>query len=50
MDKLVAVLVTIIGLIYTLGALDLYAVPYGDTIIGLAILIIGVPALIKAYK
>jgi len=50
MNKLVTVLVTLIGLIYTLGALDIYAVPYGDVIIGIAILIIGVPALIKAFQ
>jgi|TARA_B100001971_G_C17707209_1_gene294652 uncharacterized membrane protein len=50
MNKIVAILVTLIGLIYTLGALDLYAVPQGDAIIGIAILIIGVPALIKAFK
>ncbi len=50
MDKLTSILVTIIGLIYALGALNLYDVPYGDAIIGIAILIIGVPALIKAFK
>ena len=50
MNKLVSILVTIIGLIYTLSALDLYSVPYMDVIIGIAILVIGVPALIKAYK
>jgi len=50
MNKLVSILVTIIGIIYTLSALDLYTVPYGDAIIGLAILVIGVPALIKAFK
>ncbi len=50
MEKLTAILVTIIGLIYALGALNLYAVPYGEAIIGIAILVIGVPALIKAFK
>ena len=42
MNKIIAWLVTIIGLIYTLGALNIYAVPYGDTIIGLAILVMGI--------
>ncbi len=50
MNKLDSILVTLIGLIYTLGALDLYAVPYGEAIMGIAILIIGVPPLIKAFK
>lgn len=50
MDKLTSILVTIIGLIYALGAFNIYAVPYGDGIIGIAILVIGVPALIKAFK
>ena len=50
MEKLTAILVTIIGLIYALGALNIYALPYGDAIIGIAILIIGIPALIKAFK
>ena len=50
MNKLTSILVTIIGLIYALGAFDLYTVPYGDGIIGIAILIIGVPPLIKAFK
>tara|TARA_Y100000310_G_C20668105_1_gene808745 strand:- start:2451 stop:2603 length:153 start_codon:yes stop_codon:yes gene_type:complete len=50
MDKLTSILVTIIGLIYTLGALNLYAVPYGDAIIGIAVLVIGVPALLKSFK
>ena len=50
MNKLISVLVTLIGLIYTLGALNIYAVPYGDAIIGIAILVIGVPALLKAFK
>ena len=50
MEKLTAILVTIIGLIYALGALNLYVVPYGEAIIGIAILVIGIPALIKAFK
>ena len=50
MEKLTAILVTIIGLIYALGALNLYAVPYGEAIIGIAILVIGIPELIKAFK
>ena len=52
MNKLISILVTVIGLIYTLSdkALGLYEVPYGDAIIGIAILIIGIPALIKAFK
>ena len=50
MEKLTAILVTIIGLILALGALNIYAVPYGDAIIGIAVLIIGVPALIKSFK
>jgi hypothetical protein len=50
MEKLTAILVTIIGLIYSLGALNLWDVPYGDAIIGIAVLVIGVPALLKAFK
>tara|TARA_Y100000310_G_scaffold344820_1_gene459758 strand:+ start:6348 stop:6500 length:153 start_codon:yes stop_codon:yes gene_type:complete len=50
MNKLTALLVTIIGLVYTLGALNIWMVPQADAIIGIAVLIIGVPALIKAYK
>jgi len=50
MEKLNAILVTIIGLIYALAALDWYTLPYGDAIIGIAILIIGIPALLKAFK
>ena len=51
MNKLTSILVTLIGLIYTIDmGLELYAVPYGSTIIGLAVLVIGVPELIKAFK
>ena len=51
MNKLVAILVTLIGLIYTVDmGFDLWTVPYGSAIIGIAVLILGVPALIKAFK
>ena len=50
MNKIISILVSLIGLIYTLGALEIYSVPYADAIIGIAILIIGVPALIKSFR
>ena len=51
MDKLTSILVTIIGLIYTVDmGFNLWEVPYGSAIIGIAVLILGVPALIKAFK
>jgi len=51
MDKLTSILVTLIGLIYTIDmGFDLWTVPYGSAIIGIAVLVLGVPALIKAFK
>ena len=51
MNKLTSILVTLIGLIYTIdNGLGLYEVPYGAAIIGIAVLVLGVPALIKAFK
>ena len=51
MNKLTSILVTLIGLIYTIDmGLDLWTVPYGSTIIGIAVLVLGVPSLIKAFK
>ena len=47
MNKLVAWAVAIIGLIYSLGALNLYEVPYGDAIVGLIILLIGIAGIAK---
>lgn len=50
MNKLNSILVTLIGLIYALAGLNLYEVPYMQAIVGIAVLIIGVPALIAAFK
>ena len=46
MNKLTSILVTLIGIIYTIDmGFELYTVPYGSAIIGIAILVIGVPTL-----
>jgi len=50
MKKLISILVALVGLILTLGALDIYAVPQSDTIVAIAVLVVGVILLIKDFK
>ena len=51
MDKLTAILVTLIGIVLALPLLTLtFLEPYANWIIALAVLVIGVPELIKAFK
>ena len=50
MAKLTAWLVTIIGLILVLASFGLYEVPYKDTIIAIAVLVIGIGKLLRNYK
>jgi len=49
MAKLTAWLITIIGVILVLAALNLYTVPYSDLIIALAVLVIGIGKLMRNY-
>ncbi|MBU0962930.1 MAG: hypothetical protein KKD48_03430 [Nanoarchaeota archaeon] len=50
MAKLTAWLVTVIGLILAIAALNLYTIPYQNLIIALAVLAIGVGKLLRNYK
>ena len=51
MEKLTSILVTIIGIVLILPLLTLtFLEVYADWIIAIAVLIIGIPALIKAFK
>ena len=52
MEKLTAIIVTIIGLLLALKELGVLAAitDYNGWIIAIGVLIIGVPALIKAFK
>jgi len=50
MAKVTAVLITIIGLVLTLDALNLYTVPYMVSIVALAWLVIGITKLMRNYK
>jgi len=51
MDKLTAILVTIVGILLILPLLGVdIGVSITDWIVALAVLIIGIPALIKSFK
>jgi len=42
MKEIIPWLVVIVGILMSVAALGLYAVPYSDTIVGLAVLLIGI--------
>ena len=50
MAKITAWLVTLIGVILTLAALNIYTVPYSEALIALAVLVIGIAKLIRNYS
>lgn len=50
MAKLTAIVVTILGILLTLSALDIYTIPYQESIVAIGVLVVGVGKLIRNFS